>query len=94
MLRPCVVFLPKETGPEESPWKKALFHCWENFSQVVSPSPLRGGHAGGQVAAMYALAELEDGTLRRVIPSNVLFLDTKHQMDQYDWRQTNGNESP
>lgn len=35
-LSPCIV-----NG------QKGLFHCWEQRSEIVPPSPMKGGHSGG-----------------------------------------------
>jgi hypothetical protein len=66
-LRPCIV--------EED--KKALFHCWSNTSKVVPPSMMIGGHIGGVIADTFGIVEFEDGTVKKVYPPHIRFLDTE-----------------
>ena len=61
-LRPCTV---------DS--MKALFHRWEDKSWIVPPSPMVGGHQGGVVRGVFAIVEMEDGTVREVEPEKVKF---------------------
>lgn len=65
-LRPCKV------GGED-----ALFHRWVDYAMVIGPSPMVGGHHGGQVWETYAIVEMEGGQIREVKPSNVVFTDTR-----------------
>ena len=60
---------------------KALFHRWEEKSWVVPPSPLVGGHSGGTVRGVYAIVELEDGTVREVEPSAIKFDTTDRRFE-------------
>lgn len=76
--RPCTVWRKGEPRP-------ALFHLFTTTSYVVPPSPLKGGHTGGQVSEPCAVVEYQDGTVDTVPSSSVRFLDTKHLMAQYDW---------
>lgn len=50
------------------------FHTWEQWSNVVDASPLRGGHPGGNVGQVYGIIEFED-RVRRVDPSKIEFCD-------------------
>lgn len=34
------------------------FHLWEQWSNVVDASPLRGGHPGGQIGQVYGIVGL------------------------------------
>ena len=68
-LRPCTV-----------DGVKALFHRWEDFAAVLEPSPMVGGHPGGQVCETYGIVEMEDGQVREVKPSKVVFSDTSERM--------------
>lgn len=74
-LRPCLVHQPKERGMITDP-VPALWHCWTNEAEVVAPSIMRGGHNGGQLAHTFALVEFADGTVGKVHPERVKFLDT------------------
>ena len=64
-LRPCMV-----KGE-----RKALFHMWSNFSNVIEPSPLKGGHPGGTIAGTLGIVEYEDGTVDKVEPYDICFVD-------------------
>lgn len=44
------------------------FHIWEQWSNVVDASPLRGGHPGGQIGQVYGIVEFKDG-VRRIDPA-------------------------
>lgn len=79
-LRPCYIVRTKRSGGEQR--TKALFHCWEQIGQVIEPSPLKGGHPGGQIAYTRALVEMPDGSMRSVSPSSIKFRDTGEVLDQ------------
>ena len=63
-IRPCIV--------DE---KKALFHCWSQESEIIRPSPLKGGHSGGVVAGTFGIVEFENGDVCKVYPEKITFLD-------------------
>lgn len=63
-LRPCIV------GQQ-----RALFHCWEQRSEVVPPSPMVGGHSGGAVSQILGIIEREDGTIHKAYPEEIRFID-------------------
>lgn len=65
-LRPCTI-----NG------RKGLFHTWEQFHRIVPPSPMVGGHLGGQICEMFALVEFETGGIERISPDEVVFVDNK-----------------
>lgn len=50
------------------------FHCWENYSDVVAPSLMQGGHHGGQYSRMLGIVEFPDG-MRRVEVTDIRFVD-------------------
>lgn len=54
-----------------------LFHCFEQRSYVVPPSPMIGGHPGGQVSMLFALIEDGKGNIFRVDPTAILFTDNE-----------------
>lgn len=60
--RPCIV-----------DGMKATFHRWADKSWIVPPSPMIGGHQGGVVQGVFAIVEMEDGTVREVEPEKVKF---------------------
>lgn len=55
------------------------FYTWEQWSNVVDASPLRGGHPGGQVGQVYGIVEFEDG-VRRVDPVKIKFCDEQNAL--------------
>ena len=56
-------------------YKKAIFHCWSQESQIVSPSILKGGHNGGTVSGVLAIVEYENGQVDKVQPERIRFAD-------------------
>ena len=50
------------------------FHTWEQYNDVIPPSPLKGGHPGGTVSEVFAIVEFEDG-VERVCPHKIKFID-------------------
>lgn len=71
---------------------KALFHCWVHKSEVVSPSPMVGGHSGGVVSGVLGLVEYEDGTIDQIHPSRIKFLDTQGLMSEICFEEEKGEE--
>lgn len=59
--------------------KNYLFHCFEQQSYVISPSPMIGGHPGGQVSMVFALIEDEKGNIFRVDPTAIVFTDNEFE---------------
>lgn len=57
--------------------RKALFHRWEEFCNVVEASPFVGGAPAGQIRYISGIVEFEDGTVSKVLPSSIRFLDSK-----------------
>ena len=55
------------------------FYTWEQWSNVVDASPLRGGHPGGQVSQVYGIVEFKNG-VRRVDPYRIKFCDEQNAM--------------
>lgn len=83
-LRPCHITTYKTD--DKKPWKiekagteNALFHCWEQASNVIAPSPMVGGHGGGVVSGIYGIVELGNGSIRRVQPEDIVFIDNKFE---------------
>lgn len=55
---------------------KAIFHCWENRSEIIPPSLALGGHNGGVVSRVIGIVEIEDGQILRVTdPTAIRFTD-------------------
>lgn len=50
------------------------FHTWEQWSNVVDASLLRGGHPAGQISEVFGIVEFQDG-IRRVNPTKIKFCD-------------------
>lgn len=64
--------------------EKCFFHCWNNVSEIVSPSLLQGGHSGGVVSDTFAIMEFEDGSVRKLRCDQFIFIDGGKFKD-YDW---------
>ena len=74
--RDCLVRLSKEMEPVH-----AVFHLWSQEVWVIPPSPMIGGHHGGQMSGIYALVELDDGTCAMVPPSEIKFINEEETID-------------
>ncbi|SHO50107.1 hypothetical protein [Anaerocolumna xylanovorans] len=70
-LRTCIVELPGKNK------RMALFHKWIDKSEIISPSPMVGGHSGGELKFTMAIVEFEDGTVRCVLPERIQFTDNE-----------------
>lgn len=55
--------------------KKGYFHCWEQKSEIIGPSPMIGGHGGGVITYTLAIVELEDGSIITALPYHIKFTD-------------------
>ena len=104
-LRPCIVHVPaltetfcnmsgkrttKEIRSKEE--HKGLFHFWGFRSKLYDASPMIGGHPGGQVSETFAIVEYEDGTIHKVEPTQIQFVD--NAMSEYafsEMEDSNGN---
>ena len=75
-LRPCKVRFRGEI-------KKALFHKWMAYGEIVQPSLLMDGHKGGQLQCGMAIIEFEDGVVTTVYPWEIKFLD--NAFSEYAW---------
>lgn len=58
--------------------KVGYFCCWEQYAEVVGPSLMTGGHPGGQLAAVYAIVEFDEG-VSRVSVADIKFTDEIHK---------------
>ena len=56
--------------------ENGVFHGWAEISEIVPPSVTIGGHGGGVVKDIFAVVELEDGTLRKFPTEEIKFLDS------------------
>ena len=54
--------------------EEAIFQCWEQWSNVIEPSLLKGGHPGGQISQVFGIVEFKDGTIERVQPYEIKFI--------------------
>ena len=50
------------------------FHRWEELCDVISPSPMIGGHPGGQISETYGIVEFPDRIVE-VRPTQIKFRD-------------------
>ena len=86
-LRPCIVRIPDKKKQFKE--MKALFHCWDFRSEVIGESYLRGGHPAGQISATFAIVEYEDGTIHKVEPTSIRFVD--NAMSEYAFPEMEKN---
>ena len=70
-----IIINPIETRPCYVNANKAMFHRWTERREAICESPMIGGHPAGILAATFAIIELEDGTVKEVIPSAIKFDD-------------------
>lgn len=80
--RPCKVLFRHRTGEEV---QDAFFHGFFTEASVVPASSLRGGHPGGQVSTVQALVELRDGSVVKVDPGNIHFIDSRERFESHAW---------
>ena len=57
--------------------RKALFHRWHEFCNVVEASPMIGGAPAGQIKYTLGTVEYEDGTIEEVAPHRIVFSDRR-----------------
>lgn len=55
--------------------RKALFHRWYEFCNVVEASPLVGGAPAGQIRYTLGIVEFESGTIAEVPIHKIKFYD-------------------
>lgn len=55
-----------------------IFHCFEQWSDVIGESLAIGGHSAGQISHVFALIEDKKGNIYRVEPTMVKFTDDKY----------------
>lgn len=67
-LRPCTI-----DGKD-----KALFHCWEQWANVIGEPYLAGGHFAGQISQVFAIVEFENHTVGRLDPGRITFDDSDY----------------
>ena len=56
-----------------------IFHCFEQWSNVVGESIAIGGHSAGQISMVYAIIEDGKGNIHRVEPTMITFTDDKYE---------------
>lgn len=74
--------------------RPGYFHTWEQYSEVMPPSPLVGGHPGGTIARVVGIVEFPDG-VRRVNPYDIEFVDEEHaNLVEYEkWLKEKGESN-
>lgn len=58
--------------------KVGYFCCWEQWADTIAPSSMMDGHPGGQLAAVNAIVEFDEG-VRRVSFTDIKFTDEIHK---------------
>ena len=81
-----ITFATSEYRPCLAKGQHALFHRWEDNSEIYAPSLMVGGHGGGVVKYTCAIVEYEDGHVERVKPEDVTFVD--HLFKEYAFPPT------
>lgn len=76
-----ITFTTSEYRPCFVKNQRALFHRWEENSEIYAPSLMVGGHNGSIVKYTCAIVEYEDGHVERVKPEAVTFVD--HLIKEY-----------
>ena len=66
---------------------KAIFHRWVEEKQLVAANLFGDGNPGGCIAATFALIETENGTMRKVAPDKIQFIDHS-EFSEYAWGET------
>jgi len=56
--------------------RKAMFHCWQQISDTVSPYPFQDSRQGTTIRYTAGIVEFEDGGVKSVKPDEIIFLDT------------------
>lgn len=54
--------------------RHGYFHCWEQYSDVITPGFGIGSHPGVQFSRIFGIVEFEEG-VERVDPTQIKFLD-------------------
>lgn len=62
---------------------RAIFHRWTEVCELRLPGLMIGSGQGGQLKDTFALVEFEDGTIKRVRPEEIRFLDTEQVVREY-----------
>ncbi len=71
--------------------KKALFHRWHEFCQVVEAGIAIGSHPAGQIKYTLGTVEFEDGTIQEVAPHKIQFTDNLVNKTWAEEATTEGN---
>lgn len=85
-LRPCIVKIGEITERKrflngeqeinvikEAEIYKGYFHTWENDAYVSNAYLI--GMSAGQFSSLYGVVEFEDGTIHKVDPESITFID-------------------
>ena len=70
-----VTFSTSEYRPCLVDGKKAVFHRWHEFCNVVGAEAHIGGAPSGQIKYTLGTVEFEDGTVKEVAPHKIKFGD-------------------
>ena len=56
---------------------ESIFHKWSEVAEVIPPSPMVGGHRGGEIRYATAIVEfIHNGQVTEVMANDVVFSDT------------------
>lgn len=60
--------------------ENALFHRWTEVREIVVPSPMVGGHSGGEIQQLFAVVEMGDGSVQMIPPERIKFIPAQKDM--------------
>lgn len=69
------ILIRLESRPIYYKGRKAVFHKWSQYSNIIPPSPMIGGHGGGVVSGTRAIIETANGVVLEVQPTEIQFAD-------------------
>lgn len=69
------IWVRLESRPCYYKGRKAVFHKWSQYSNIIPPSPMVGGHGGGVVSGTMAIIETCNGVVLEVYPMEIQFAD-------------------
>lgn len=78
------ILIKQELRPCKAGSLNGLFHRWIEEADVIEPSLMIGGHPGGVVRMTFGIVEFEDGTIDKIVPSKISFLDNK--FNEYNFK--------
>lgn len=63
--------------------KQGYFHTWEHFSEPLKDSKIVWGAPCRTISKIFGIVEFKDGTVERVEPTSIKFIDIEELKDEY-----------